>query len=191
MIIVLVKIRTSLLFSLFDQSILHRLRFDFLLPGARATVHDFVSACSTYQRNKTEHLHPARLLQPLEVPTTIWADVAMNFVEGLPRMNRKSIILTVIDMFLTYSYFLPLGHPYTATSVVRLFFDNVVKLHGIPSSIVSDRDPVFTGQFWQELFRLAGVKLHLSTAFHLQFNGQSEATNKIIAMYLRCLVGDC
>jgi hypothetical protein len=72
----------------------------------------------------------------------------MDFVKGLPQVNEKSVILTVIDRFSKYNHFLSLGHPYTVTTVARLFFDNVVKLHGISSSIVSDQDPVFTGQFW-------------------------------------------
>jgi hypothetical protein len=72
----------------------------------------------------------------------------------------------------------------------RVFFGHIVKLHDIPSSIVSGRDLIFTGHFWQELFTLAGVKLQLMLAFHLKSDGQSEATNKVITMYLRCLVGD-
>jgi hypothetical protein len=71
-----------------------------------------------------------------------------------------------------------------------VFFSEIVRLHGIPESIVSDRDPVFTSGFWRELFRLAGVKLQMTSAFHPQSDGQSEATNKIVAMYLRCLTGD-
>jgi hypothetical protein len=81
----------------------------------------------------------------------------MDFVEGFPRVHGKSVILIVVDRFSKYAHFLPLGHPYTATSVARVFFDCVVSLHGIPSSIVSDRDPMFTSQFWQELFTLSGV----------------------------------
>jgi hypothetical protein len=153
-------------------------------------VWDFVKACVTCQHHKSEQLHPAGLLQPLEVPTTVGVDIAMDFVEGLPRVNGKSVILTVVDKFSKADHFLPLGHPYTTTLVVCLFFDNVVKLHGMPSSIVSDCDPVFTGHFWQELFRLAGVRLQLSSAFHPQSDGQWEATNKIITMNLCCLVGD-
>jgi hypothetical protein len=110
--------------------------------------------------------------------------------EGLPWVNGKSVILTMVDRLSKAGHFLLLGHPYTTTSVARLFFDNVVKLHGLPISIVSDCDPVFTGHFWQELFRLSGVKLQLSSVFHLQLDGQSEAANKIITMYLCCLVGD-
>jgi hypothetical protein len=80
--------------------------------------------------------------------------------------------------------------PYTVTSISRAFFDTIVRLHGIPSSIISDRDPVFTRMFLCELFMLAGVKRNLTTDFHPQSDGQSEAMNKVITMYLRCLAGD-
>ncbi len=169
---------------------LHRLRADFAVPNAKQAVQDFVRACAVCQRNKVEHLHPAGLLQPLPVPTQVWEDISMDFVEGLPRVNGKSVILTVVDRLSKYAHFLPLGHPYTATSVAQVFFNEVVRLHGIPLSIVSDRDPVFTSAFWTELFRLAGVKLAMSSAFHPQTDGQSEAANRVIGMYLRCLTGD-
>ena len=81
-------------------------------------------------------------------------------------MNGKSVILTVVDYFSKYTHFLPLGHPYTASSVARAFFNDVVHLHGFPVSIVSDRDPVFTGHVWRDLFKMAGVQLRMSTAFH-------------------------
>jgi transposase InsO family protein len=87
-------------------------------------------------------------------------------------------------------HFIPLHHQYMATMVACTFFNVVVHLHGIPSLIVSDRDLVFNSGFWRELFALAGVKLNFSSAFHPQLDGQAEATNKIIRMYLRCLSGD-
>jgi transposase InsO family protein len=114
----------------------------------------------------------------------------MDFVEALPRVHGKSVILTVVDRFSKYAHFIPLGHPYTASSVARAFFHDIVRLHGFPDSIVSDRDPVFTGNIWHDLFRQAGVQLRMSTAFHPQTDGQSEAVNKTITMYLRCLTGD-
>jgi hypothetical protein len=87
----------------------------------------------------------------------VWADIALDFVEGLPKVHGKSVILTVVDRFSKAAHFIPLGHPYTATLVVRAFFDTVVNLHGIPRSVVSDHNPVFTGNFWCELFTMAGV----------------------------------
>jgi len=86
------------------------------------------------------------------VPTAVWQDIALDFVEGFPKVGGKSVVLTVVDRFSKYVHFIALGHPYTATSVARAFFDQIVRLHGIPCSIVSDRDPVFTSSFWKELF---------------------------------------
>jgi hypothetical protein len=114
----------------------------------------------------------------------------MDFVEALPKVQGKSIILSVVDRFSKYAHFIPLGHPYTAESVAQAFFSDIVRLHGIPQSIVSDRDPVFTSAFWRELMRLMGTKLLMSSAFHPQTDGQSEAANRVIIMYLRCFTGD-
>jgi transposase InsO family protein len=125
-----------------------------------------------------------------QFPTSVWADIAMDFVEGFPRVSGKSVILTVVDRFSKYAHFISLGHPYSATTVAKAFFDQIVRLHGLPSSIVSDRDPVFTSNVWQELFRLSGTKLRMSSAFRPQTDGQSKVTNRVILMYLRCLAGD-
>jgi hypothetical protein len=172
------------------QKTIHRLRASFYNPQAARIVRDYIKACAVCQRNKSEHLHPAGLLQPLPVPDSVWADIAMGFVEGFPRVGGKTVVLTVVDRFSKYAHFVALSHPYTAVSVARVFFDQIVRLHGVPVSIVSDRDPVFTSAFWTELFALAGVQLRRSTAFHPQTDGQSDVTNRILGVYLRCLVGD-
>jgi hypothetical protein len=120
----------------------------------------------------------------------VWEDIAIDFIEGLPKVAGKLVILRVVDRFSKYAHFIPLDHPYTAASVARAFFDGIVCLHGFPSSIVSNRDPVFTGHIWRDLFGLVGIKLRVSTTFHPQTDGQSEVVNKVIAMYLRCVTGD-
>jgi hypothetical protein len=114
----------------------------------------------------------------------------MDFIEGLPKVGGKLVILTVVDRFSKYAHFIALGHPYRATTIARAFFDGIVRLHGFPTSIVSDRDPVFTGHVWRDLFQMAGIKLRMSTAFHPQTDGQSEVVNKVIVMYLRCVTDD-
>jgi hypothetical protein len=106
----------------------------------------------------------------------VWTDIALD--------------LTVVDRFSKYCHFIPLAHPYSAESVAQAFFADIVRLHGIPQSIVSDRDTVFTSSFWHELMRLSGTKLQMTTAFHPQSDGQSELANRIIITYLRCLTGD-
>ncbi|WVZ87490.1 hypothetical protein U9M48_034121 [Paspalum notatum var. saurae] len=149
-----------------------------------------VRTCKVCQRYKSEHQHPAGLLLPLPVPQGVWTDVALDFVEALPRVRGKSVILTVVDRFSKYCHFIPLAHPYSAESVAQAFFNDIVRLHGVPQSMVSDRDTVFTSTFWQELMRLMGTNLQMTTAFHPQSDGQSESANRVILMYLRCLAGD-
>jgi hypothetical protein len=83
----------------------------------------------------------------------------MDFIEGFPKVNNKSIILTVVDRFSKYAHFIPLGHPYTATTVAWAFFSDIIRLHDIPCSIVNDRVPKFMRNIWQELFKLFGVRL--------------------------------
>jgi hypothetical protein len=172
------------------QRTLHRLRRDFHFPNMKHFVQDFIKVCGVCQRYKAEHLHPAGLLMPLPVPQGIWTDIALDFVEALPKVRGKSVILTVVDRFSKYCHFIPLAHPYSAESVAAAFFADIVRLHGVPQSMVSDRDPVFTSTFWRELMRLMGTKLHMTTAFHPQSDGYSEAANRVIIMYLRCLTGD-
>jgi hypothetical protein len=169
---------------------LHRIRRDFHFPTMHRLVQDFVRSCATCQRYKSKHLHPAGLLQPLPVPSIVWANIAMDIVEALPRVHGKTIILSVVDRFSKYAHFIPLAHPYTAESVAQAFYTDIVGLHGIPQFIVSDRDPVFTSTFWSELMRLSGTKLLMSSAFHPQTDGQTEAANRVIIMYLRCFTGD-
>jgi hypothetical protein len=112
----------------------------------------------------------------------------MDFIKGFHKINGKSVILTVVDRFSKAAHFITLGHPYMATTVARAFFIEIIWLHGILSSIVSD--PTFTSNFWQELFKLSGVRLQMSSACHPQSDRQMEVVNKIITMYLRCLIGD-
>lgn len=145
------------------QKTLHCLRADFYVPHARQEVHVFIHNCAICQHNKTKHLHPVGLLQPLEVANHVWDDIAMDFVEGLPRVGGKSVILIVIYHFSKYTHFIPLAHPYTTVTFNQVFFNEIVRLHGMSSSIVSDHDVVFTSAFWQELFKLARVRLHMST----------------------------
>jgi hypothetical protein len=117
------------------------------------------------------------LLLPLLVSTAVGADIGLDFVEALPRVQGKSVILTVVDRFSKYCHFIPLAHPYSAESVAQVFFTDIVCLHGMSQSIVSDRDPVFTSVFWKEMMWLMGTKLHMTSAFHPQSDGQTEAAN--------------
>jgi putative transposase len=89
-------------------------------------------------------------------------------IEGLPKVPGKSVNLTAVDRFSKYAYFIALGHPYTVATVARAFFDGIVRLHGFPLSIGSDRDPMFTGHVWRDLFKMASIKLCMRMMFHPQ-----------------------
>ena len=104
-------------------------------------------------------------------------DISMDFIEGLPNSNGKDVILVIVDRFSKYAHFIGLKHSYSASGIAQLFFDNIFKLHGLPNTIISDRDPICFSSFWQKLFSLQGVQLLKSTTYHPQTDGQMEVVN--------------
>ncbi|WVZ78969.1 hypothetical protein U9M48_026604 [Paspalum notatum var. saurae] len=163
----------------------YRVKKLFAWKGLKSHVESFVKQCSVCQQAKHSTTHPAGLLQPLPIPNGAWQDISMDFIEGLPKSEGFNAILVVVDRFTKFAHFIAIKHPYTAQVIARCILDNVVRLHGLPKSIVSDRDPVFVSHFWQELFRLYDAKLNLSTAYHPQTDGQTERVNQSLKMYLR------
>ncbi|KAM1013601.1 hypothetical protein FF1_043513 [Malus domestica] len=113
----------------------------------------------------------------------------MDFIVDLPNWKGKTVIWVVVHRLSKYTHFVPMSHPYTASSVAQLFIEHIFKLHGMPSSIVIDRDSIFLSAFWRELFKLQNSKLCMSSRYHPQSDGQSEVMNKCFETYLRCFVG--
>ena len=125
----------------------------------KADIKAFVRECDVCQRIESKTFAPAALLQPLEIPTTPWTDVSLDFVEGLPKSQGFEVILVVVDRLTKYVHFVPISHPYSTAKVVSLYMQYIFKLHDMPAFIVSDRDATFTSLFWSELFRLQGTNL--------------------------------
>ena len=105
---------------------------------------------------------PVCLLQPLPIPSKPWL-VSMDFIEGLPKSQLKSMILVVVDRLTKYAHFIALSHPYIAFKVAFVYVHFVFKLHGMPAYVISDRDLIFTSRFWSELMKLQGVDLAMSS----------------------------
>lgn len=110
--------------------------------------------------------------------------MSIDFIDELPNSMGKNVVMVVVDRLRKYAHFIPLSRPYTARSMAKLFLDHIFKLHELPISIVSDRDPIFTSNFWKELFHLNGTDLFMSLAYHPQTNGQIEIMNKGLEGYL-------
>jgi len=168
----------------------HRVKKLFSWKGLKKDVEEFVKQCLVCQQAKHLNTHSPGLLQPLPIPQGVWRDISLDFIEGLPKSDGHEVILVVVDKFTKYAHFFALKHPYSAITVAKVMYDGVIKLHGMPQTMVSDRDKVFTSQVWTELFKLVEVQLRFSTAYHPQTDGQTERVNQCLEMYLRCAVSD-
>jgi hypothetical protein len=167
-----------------------RIKSLFFWKGLVKDVQQYIRNCKICQTCKPDLAASPGLLQPLPIPSLIWSDISMDFIEGLPASSGKHVIFVVVDRLSKYAHFIPLSHPYSALDVAQVFLDNIFKLHGMPNSITSDRDPIFLSQFWTEFFTLQGVALNKSTAYHPQTDGQTEIVNKSLETYLRCMCAE-
>jgi hypothetical protein len=143
-----------------------RVKRYFFWDGMKQHVHTFVVECDLCQNNKGETVKSLGTLQPLSIPPTIWRDISMDFIMGLPKSGNMSVIMVVVYHLSKYAHFCALQHPFTTSIVAHIFMNHIFNIHGMPHSIVSDRDPTFASNFWQELFRLQGTQLHLNTSYH-------------------------
>ena len=150
------------------------LRRQYYWSGMKRHVRDFVRRCLTCQQVKAEHQKPAGLLQPLEVAEWKWEHVTMDFVTHLPRTQQKhDAVWVIVDRLMKSAHFLAVRMTFALERFCRLYIREIVRLHGVPVSIVSDRDSRYTAHFWKSFQKAMGTWLTMSTAFHPQTDGQS------------------
>lgn len=168
---------------------LHTLSQHFYWKGMATFVAKQCRQCLSCQAAKIPTTPPSGLLQPLPVPHRPWEHITMDFITGLPKYQAKyDGIMTVVDRFTKLAHFIPYRTNMRASDVAKLFLQHIIRLHGVPASIVSDRDTKFLSEFWKDLMAALGTQLNFSTAFHPQTDGQSEVLNRIVEDILRCFV---
>ncbi|XP_022897597.1 uncharacterized protein LOC111411281 [Olea europaea var. sylvestris] len=162
----------------------------FFWPTMNREVEKFVSRCRMCHVAKGKAIN-AGLYRPLPVTSAPWIDISMDFVLGLPRTQRgNDSIFVVVDRFSKMVHFIPCKRTTDAIKVSQLFFREIYRSHGLPTSIVSDRDTRFIDHFWWSLWKSVNTSLNFSSAYHPQTDGQTEVVNHSLGDLLWCLVGD-
>jgi transposase InsO family protein len=169
---------------------LSRLKENFYWRTMRRDVLAYCGTCDVCQKTKTDRSKAKGFLSPLRVPRQPYEVITMDFITGLPESNGKTAILVVVDKLTKFATFIPTTSDVTAEGTARLLFQRVFKLFGLPTEIVSDRDPRFTSNFWKALASHYDTRLAMSTARHPQTDGQTEVTNQTLETMLRAYVAN-
>ncbi|GAU46468.1 hypothetical protein TSUD_402350 [Trifolium subterraneum] len=170
----------------------HDLKKNYWWPNMKTEIAEFVSRCIVCQQVKIEHQKPAGPLQPLEIPEWKWEHITMDFVTGLPRNQKgEDSIWVIVDRLTKSAHFIAVKSTYKVSRYAEIFLEEIVKLHGVPVSIVSDRDPAFTSHFWRAFQKAMGTRIRMNTSNHPQTDGQSERTIQTLEDMLRaCILED-
>ena len=159
--------------------------------GMKKDIAEFVAKCPNCQQVKIEHQKPGGLAKDIEIPTWKWEAINMVFVVDFPKSKRHfDSVWVIVNRMTKSAHFLPIKTSYSAEDYAKLYISDMVKLHGVPLSIISDRGTQFTSHFWKSFQKGLGTKVKLSTAFHPQTDGQAERTIQTLEDMLRACVID-
>ncbi|KAI3792250.1 hypothetical protein L2E82_06124 [Cichorium intybus] len=169
----------------------HNLKPYYWWPGMKRDVGHFVENCLTCLQVKANHQKPYGAVQPLTVPKKKWDEITMDFITKLPRTPRGyDSIWVIVDRLTKSAHFIPIREDFQVSKLAEIYTREVVKRHGVPTSIISDRDSRFNSHFWQSFQKHFGTKALLSTAYHPQTDGQSERTIQTLEDMLRACIID-
>ncbi|MCO5593953.1 hypothetical protein L7F22_047972 [Adiantum nelumboides] len=161
----------------------------FYWPTMKGDIQDYVSKCVVCQKTKYDRGKQLGLLQPLPIPDSPWESISMDFIFELPKsIHGNTRIWTIVNRFSKQAHFMPVKKTIKTHQMATLFISQVFKYHGLPTSIVSDRDPRMTSNFWKGLFENLGTRLNFSLAYHPQMDGQSEIANLTVLDLLKAYV---
>ena len=154
-------------------------------PNMVKQIKDYVRKCIDCQTNKARSQRPFGQLENLPIPKQPWKSISIDYITGLPvsSTHKYDAILVVVDRLSKMAHFIPTHKTVTAVETANLFLQNIFRLHGLPKEIISDRDTNFTSIFWTHLMKKLDIERKLTTAFHLQANGQVERINRILVIY--------
>jgi hypothetical protein len=165
------------------------LRENFWWSNMKGEIAKYVARCDTCQRIKASHLKTAGQMQPLSIPTWKWDDISMDFIVGLPLTPRKDdSIWVIVDRLTKTAHFIPVHSTYSAECHAEIYIDLVVRLHGFPKTILSDRGTQFVARFWAQVRESLGTKLIHSSSYHPLTDGQTERVNQVVEDMLRACV---
>ena len=162
------------------------LKQNFFWPRMKKDTLEYVKKCLVCQKVKAERVKLPGKLHPLAIPKMKWECISMDFVTGLPKVSGGfDSIFVVVDKLTRVAHLIPIRTTATAADIAQIFVKEIVRLHGIPARIISDRDAKFTSKFWMAMFQSLGTLLNLSLAYHPKTDGQIERVNQVIEDMLR------
>jgi hypothetical protein len=164
---------------------LELVRREYSWPNLRSFVLDFVKSCTTCKRNKSQRHKPYGFLKQLPIPARPWHSISMDFIEQLPESNGFTDILVVVDRLTKQAIFIPTHNTINAPELAKLFVAHIFSKHGVPSHVTSDRGSEFVSRFFRSLGTALDMKLHFTSGYHPEGDGQTERTNQTLEQYLR------
>jgi hypothetical protein len=155
----------------------------------RREIAKYVSGCDTCRRITADHLRPVRNLQSLSLPKWKWENICMDFIMSLPHTSREyNSIWVIVDRLTKSAHFIPVAMTYRVGQYAELYISHIVRYHGIPKTIISDRGFIFIAHFWEQLHECLSTHLIRSSVYQPQIDGQTERVNQIIEDILRACV---